>query len=39
MSDKAFTDDYAFYDLTAMIVLRFKDSKLNYLAVSQLETY
>jgi len=39
MSDTEFTDNYAFYDLTAMIVMRFKDSKLNYLAVSELETY
>lgn len=39
MSDKEFTDNYAFYDLTAMIVVRFKDSKLNYLAVSELETF
>jgi len=39
MSDKEFIDNYAFYDLTAMIVMRFKDSKLNYLAVSELETY
>ena len=38
MSDKEFIDNYAFYDLTAMIVMRFKDSKLNYLAVSELET-
>jgi hypothetical protein len=39
MSDKEFADNYAFYDLTAMIVMRFKDSRLNYLAVSELETY
>jgi hypothetical protein len=39
MSDKEFTDNYGFYDLTAMIVMRFKDSKLNYLGVSELQTY
>ncbi len=39
MSDKEFTDNYAFYDLTAVIVLKFKDSKLAYLAVSRLGTY
>src|ERR1700686_984906 len=39
MSDKEFSDNYAFYDLTAEIVLKFKDSKLAYLAVSKLETY
>ena len=39
MSDKEFADNYAFYDLTAVIVLKFKDSKLAYLAVSRLGTY
>jgi hypothetical protein len=39
MSDKEFSDNYAFYDLTAVIVLKFKDSKLAYLVVSRLGTY
>ncbi len=39
MSDKEFISNYGFYDLTAQIVLKFKDSKLAYLAVSKLETY
>jgi hypothetical protein len=39
MSDKEFNDNYAFYDLTAALVLKFKDSKLAYFAVSKLETY
>ena len=39
MSDKEFISNYGFYDLTAQIILKFKDSKLAYLAVSKLETY
>jgi len=39
MSDKEFADNYGFYDLTTELVLKFKDSKLAFLAVSKLETY
>jgi hypothetical protein len=39
MSDKEFISNYGFYDLSAEIVLKFKDSKLAYLGVSKLETY
>jgi hypothetical protein len=39
MSDKEFGGNYGFYDLSAEIVLKFKNSKLAYLAVSKIETY
>lgn len=39
MSDKEFEETYAYYNLGAGLVAKFKNSKLTYLAVSKVESY
>jgi hypothetical protein len=39
MSDREFTDNYEFYDLSVGIVLKFVNSKLTYISISKSATY